>query len=210
VLAPVDVEVEAWALGDEGAGDVAAGGFVAALPAVDAEVVPVLVWAFDPLEPAWVPVEVVVPVWALELPPAACVPDAVVVPAWALDPPELTWLPVEVVVLVCAFDPLVEVVGADAVVVGADDVVVVEGVVDVLLVCNVEEPPVDLVAGDEGVAGFVHHFVEYAFVVLPVVSDPEAETGVVVGTGDVLAEVFDELWVLAVPPASVGWTLIAG
>jgi hypothetical protein len=30
-----------------------------------------LVCAFEPLEPACVPVEVVVPVWALELPPAA-------------------------------------------------------------------------------------------------------------------------------------------
>jgi hypothetical protein len=32
----------------------------------------------------------------------------------------------------------------------------------------------------------------------------------VVGVGAVLADVFDELWVLAVPPLSVGWTLIAG
>jgi hypothetical protein len=107
-------------------------------------------------------------------------------------------------VLVCAFDPPVEVVGADAVVVGVDVVVDVEGVVDVLLVCNVEEPPVGLVAGDEGVAGVDHHFVEYAFVVLPLVSDPVAETGVVVGIWAVLAAVFDELCVLAVPPLTVG------
>ena len=112
--------------------------------------------------------------------------------------------------LVWAFDPPVEGVGADAVVVGVDVVVDVEGVVDVLLVSKVEEPPVDLVAGDELGVGVDHHLVEYAFVVLPLVSDPEAETGVVVGTGAVLEDVFDELWVLAVPPASVGWTLIAG
>ena len=66
-----DVEVEAWAPGDEGAGDVEVEGLVGVLPAVVAEVVPVLVCAFEPLEPACVPVEVVVPVWALELPPAA-------------------------------------------------------------------------------------------------------------------------------------------
>ena len=73
--------------------------------------------------------------------------------------------------LVCAFDPPVGVVGDDAVAVGADVVVdgevvvVVDGevVVDVLLVCNFEEPPVDLVAGDDD------HLVEYALVVLPFV-----------------------------------------
>jgi hypothetical protein len=52
VLAPVDVEVEAWAPGDEGAGDVEVEGLVGVLPAVVAEVVPVLVCAFEPLEPA--------------------------------------------------------------------------------------------------------------------------------------------------------------
>jgi hypothetical protein len=66
-------------------------------------------------------------------------------------------------VLVCAFDPPVAVVGDDAVAVGADVVVVGEVVVDVLLVCNVEEPPVDLVACDDD------HLVEYALVVLPFV-----------------------------------------
>jgi hypothetical protein len=47
-----DVEVEAGAPGDEGAGDVEVEGLVAVLPAVVAEVVPVLVCAFEPLEPA--------------------------------------------------------------------------------------------------------------------------------------------------------------
>ena len=82
VLAPVDVEVEAWALDDEGTDEVEVDGFVAAAPDVVADVVPVLAWAFDPLEPAWVPVVVVVPVWALELLPAAWVPVEVVAPAW--------------------------------------------------------------------------------------------------------------------------------
>lgn len=52
VLAFVDVEVEAWAPGDEGVGVVAADGLVAVLPADVPEVVPVLVCAVDPLEPA--------------------------------------------------------------------------------------------------------------------------------------------------------------
>jgi hypothetical protein len=123
------------------------------------------------------------------------------VPAWALEPPESAWLPVEVVVLACAFDPPVGVVGDDAVAVGADvvvdgDVVVVvdgEVVVDVLLVCNVEEAPVDLVAGEECVADVDDHLVEYALVVLPFVSDPDADTEVVVGIGAVFSAVFDEL-----------------
>lgn len=45
---------------------------------------------------------------------------------------------------------------------------------------------------------------------LPFVRDPDAETEVVVGGWAVLAAVVDEVWVLAVPPLSVGWTLIAG
>jgi hypothetical protein len=72
-------------------------------------------------------------------------------------------------VFACAFDPPVAVVGDDAVADGADVVVDGEVVVDVLLVCNVEEPPVDLVAGDECVAGVDDHLVEYALVVLPFV-----------------------------------------
>ena len=40
--------------------------------------------------------------------------------------------------------------------------------------------------------------------------DPDAETELVVGLGAVVAEVVDDVWVLAVPPLSVGWTLIAG
>jgi hypothetical protein len=71
VLAPVDVGVEAWVAADDGAGEVTADGFVAVLPAVVAEVVPVVVCAVDPLESACVPVEVIVPVWAFELPAAA-------------------------------------------------------------------------------------------------------------------------------------------
>ena len=98
MLAFVDVEVEACAPGDEGVGVVTAVGFVAVLPAVVSEVVPVVVCAVEPPDPAWVPVEVVVPAWALELPPAAWVPVEVVVPVWALELPVPAWVPVEVVV----------------------------------------------------------------------------------------------------------------
>jgi hypothetical protein len=100
VLAFADVEVEVCAPGDEGVGVVTAAGFVAVLPAVVAEVVPVVVCAVEPPDPAWVPVEVVVPVWALEVPAPACVPVDVVVPAWPLELPASAWLPVDVVVLV--------------------------------------------------------------------------------------------------------------
>jgi hypothetical protein len=113
-------------------------------------------------------------------------------------------------VLACAFDPPVEVDGADGVPVGVDVALDGEVVVDVLLVCNVDEPPVDFLPGDVGLSGVDDHLVVYALVVLPFICDPDAETDVAVGVGAVLAEVFDELWVLAVPPLSVGWTLIAG
>jgi hypothetical protein len=118
---------------------------------------------------ACVPVEVVVPAWALELPASAWLPVEVLVLVWALEPPASAWLPVEVVVLACAFDPPVDVVGEDAVPAGVDVVVDGDVVVDVLLVCKVEEPPVDFVASVAGLPAVDHHFVEYASVVLPFV-----------------------------------------
>jgi len=47
-------------------------------------------------------------------------------------------------------------------------------------------------------------------VVLPAVCDPADETDVEGVVGAVLADVFDELCVLEVPPLTVGWTVIAG
>jgi hypothetical protein len=52
--------------------------------------------------------------------------------------------------------------------------------------------------------------VEYESVVLPAVCVPAAETGVVEVLGVVLADVSEELCVLAAPPLTVGATAIDG
>jgi hypothetical protein len=53
-------------------------------------------------------------------------------------------------------------------------------------------------------AGPVHHLVMKVAVVLPAVCDPVIVTGGATMVGFELAAVFDELWVLAVPPLIVG------
>jgi hypothetical protein len=42
------------------------------------------------------------------------------------------------------------------------------------------------------------------------VFEPEADAVVAAVVGAVLADVFDELWVLDAPPLTVGWTAIDG
>jgi hypothetical protein len=179
VLDPVVVEAEAWAPGDEGVDEVTPDGFGSELPAVVVEVVPVDDCAVDPFEFAWVPVEVVVPVWAFELPPAAWVPVDVVVPAcalelprlawlpveglvlvWAFEAPEPAWLPVDVAVFACALGPPDDVVAVGAVPVGLEVAVDGEVVVDVLLVCNAEDPPVEFVAGESVLSGLDDQWIE--------------------------------------------------
>ncbi len=55
-----------------------------------------------------------------------------------------------------------------------------------------------------------HQFSTEEFVVLPVLVDGVVVPAGVSELGLVFAEVFDALWVLAVPPLTLGWTLIAG
>jgi hypothetical protein len=55
-----------------------------------------------------------------------------------------------------------------------------------------------------------HQFSTEEFVVPPVLLDGVVEPAGVSELGFVFAEVFDALWVLAVPPLTLGWTLIAG
>ncbi len=59
----------------------------------------------------------------------------------------------------------------------------------------------EVVAGGVGVDV---HFVVYVLVVLPVVLVPEDDTAVVVGLGDDVAAVLDDVSVLEVPPLAVG------
>jgi hypothetical protein len=60
------------------------------------------------------------------------------------------------------------------------------------------------------VAGTVHHLVVKLDVVLPEVCVPVIVTGGVTVVGFELVAVFDELWVLDVPPLMAGSTLIVG
>lgn len=82
-------------------------------------------------------------------------------------------------------------------------------VVEVLVVCNVDVPPVVCACVEVGV-GVDVHLVVYELVVLPEVFEPEAETAVVVGVGVVTADVLDVVSVLEVPPLTVGVVLICG
>ncbi len=92
------------------------------------------------------------------------------------------------------------------------DVVFAAGFDVVLVVVDVElvvPAPVELPFA-EVLTGTVHHFVVKVFVVLPVVCDPVIVTGGVTLVGFELVAVFDELWVLDVPPLMFGSTLIIG
>jgi hypothetical protein len=64
--------------------------------------------------------------------------------------------------------------------------------------------PVEEVPEAEGPLGAVHQFALKVDVVLPVVFDPETDTGGVTVLGVDVAEVFEELCVLDAPPLMVG------
>jgi hypothetical protein len=158
---------------------------------------PVFVAADEPPDPDWLPADVVVLVCAVEPPDPDWLPIDVDVYVWPVERPDPALLHAADVVLFCALE-----LPEGGWLEGVEPAGVV--VADVLVVVSVDVLPVDGAAEEEGAAGVEHHLVVYVFVVLPVVCDPEAETGVVEVLGTVLAEVFDELWVLELPPLTVG------
>jgi hypothetical protein len=157
---------------------------------------------------------------AFELPVPTWLPavDAVFICALELELPKAGWLAVvdvdglvvQDLLFVCEVGDVDGLVVQDLLLVcevGDVDGLVVQ---DALLVWSVDVPPVDGVAGDDGVVGVEHHLVEYEFVVWPTVCEPEADAVVDNGLDAVLADVFDDVSVLDAPPLIVGWTAIEG
>jgi len=120
---------------------------------------------------------------------------------------ELDEVCVEVELEDCALDGLDELPVEDD---------VVDGIVFVEVDVEFAVPALAELLVPEVLTGAVHHLVVKVVVVLPVVCDPVTVTGGLTVTGGVtmvgfeLVAVFDELWVLAVPPLIVGSTLIMG